>query len=383
MRCTEVWIPDVFGYPAGLPQLFVGRRDAPLRHPEAVVEPHQPLPPPHVLVGGHRRLPGAHPLPARRHVQRRDHAGRAGPRVGELRRARVERLVAAAVRLRRRWRRSDEGDARPGAADRRPRRACRGSSWARPPGSSPRSRPRPPAGAPVPVVAGRAVLRDPPRHAHQPAAHQARQPALRAAAPRGSSCGRRRRDAAIPARARRAVAGGAHPAVPRHPARARRSPGSTPTPRPRTPASATSSSRASSPASATRAGRAGAGQRRRPTSATRSSSPTSSGRRRSDAAAARRAHARSAPACPASGSRPPRRSPATSGSSSPTARWPTADSPWAGTSTATCARSSTSPTPASCCPPGGSARCSSSPRPPGPLRRVGPRVVGPRTRRSS
>ena len=26
VRCTEVWIPDVFGYPAGLPQIYRGRR---------------------------------------------------------------------------------------------------------------------------------------------------------------------------------------------------------------------------------------------------------------------------------------------------------------------------------------------------------------------
>ncbi len=56
VRCTEVWIPDVFGYPAGLPQVFrAGGMDA-LRHPEAVVEPHEPLPPPHVLVGRARRV---------------------------------------------------------------------------------------------------------------------------------------------------------------------------------------------------------------------------------------------------------------------------------------------------------------------------------------
>ena len=46
-------------------------------------------------------------------------------------------------------------------------------------------------------VARRAVLRDAPRHAHQPAAHEGRQPALRAAAARGRAvevrrCGRRR-----------------------------------------------------------------------------------------------------------------------------------------------------------------------------------------------
>ncbi len=77
VRCTEVWIPDVFGYPAGLPQIFAAGGMRPLRHPEAVVEQAEPVPAQHVLVGGHRRHEGAHPLPAGRHLQRRDHAGRA------------------------------------------------------------------------------------------------------------------------------------------------------------------------------------------------------------------------------------------------------------------------------------------------------------------
>ena len=41
------------------------RRDAPVRHPEAVVEPHQPLPPPHVLVGGASTAPGCSPTSRR------------------------------------------------------------------------------------------------------------------------------------------------------------------------------------------------------------------------------------------------------------------------------------------------------------------------------
>ncbi len=194
-----------------------GRRDASVRHPEAVVEPHQPVPSLHVLLGGHRRHPRAHPLPAGRHVQRRGHAGGAGPGDGELRRARVERLVAAALRVRRRWRRSDAGDARAGPAPRRPGRHApgrvgHGRRLLRP--RRRRSRPRR-AGA---GVARRALLREPPRHPHQPVAHQARQQALRAAAPRARALdgdtGQRRS-----VRVGCAVAGGAHAAVPRHPAR--------------------------------------------------------------------------------------------------------------------------------------------------------------------
>ena len=67
----EVWIPDVFGYPASLPQIFrAGGCDA-VRHPEAELEQAEPVPAQHVLVGGPRRLAGAHPLPAGRHLQRR------------------------------------------------------------------------------------------------------------------------------------------------------------------------------------------------------------------------------------------------------------------------------------------------------------------------
>jgi alpha-mannosidase len=63
------------------------RRHAPVRHPEAVVEQAEPLPPPHVLVGGPRRHPRAHPLPAGRHLQRRDHPRRVAHGSSELRRA--------------------------------------------------------------------------------------------------------------------------------------------------------------------------------------------------------------------------------------------------------------------------------------------------------
>ena len=58
--------------PRRAPSAVPRRRHGALRHPEAVVEPHEPLPPPHVLVGRARRVTRADPLPARRHVQRRD-----------------------------------------------------------------------------------------------------------------------------------------------------------------------------------------------------------------------------------------------------------------------------------------------------------------------
>ncbi len=189
------------------------RRDGPLRDAEAVVEPPEPLPALDVLVGGHRRHAGAHALPARRHVQRRGRAGRARLLGAAVRRAHVERVVAAAVRLRRRRRRPDAGDARAAPPARRPRRhAAARAGLAGPvlrPGRRGDRARRTGAG-----VARRALLRDPPRHAHEPAAHEARQQALRAAAAGGGAVdghGRRR-----PRGARRAVARGAHAAVPRH-----------------------------------------------------------------------------------------------------------------------------------------------------------------------
>ena len=73
MRSSVIWIPDVFGYPASLPQIFRAGRVLTLRHPEAELEQAERVPALDVLVGGPRRLASAHPLPAGRHLQRRDH----------------------------------------------------------------------------------------------------------------------------------------------------------------------------------------------------------------------------------------------------------------------------------------------------------------------
>ena len=78
---------DRGGVAAGLLRLF-GRPSpahpplgvALVPDPEDFLERHQQVPPPHLLVGGHRRQPGVHPFPARRHLQRRAGAVRAGPR---------------------------------------------------------------------------------------------------------------------------------------------------------------------------------------------------------------------------------------------------------------------------------------------------------------
>ena len=47
----ELWIPDVFGYSAALPQIAVGRGHL-VHHPEDELERHQPLPAHVLLVGG-------------------------------------------------------------------------------------------------------------------------------------------------------------------------------------------------------------------------------------------------------------------------------------------------------------------------------------------
>ena len=135
-RCTEVWIPDVFGYPASMPQLYAPAGCDRFVTQKLSWNTHQPLPAPHVLVGGARRHAGAHPLPAGRHLQRRDHPGRVR-RVGRpLPRRGLVGLVADAVRLRRRRRRADARDARAGAPAGRPRRRRRGSRSVRRPSSS-------------------------------------------------------------------------------------------------------------------------------------------------------------------------------------------------------------------------------------------------------
>ena len=260
MRCAEVWIPDVFGYPAGAAADLRGGRDAPLRHPEAVVEQAEPVPALDVLVGGHRRHAGAHPLPAGRHLQRRDH-----------RRPRCA-YAESATSSEHGWSEWSlmpfgHGDGGGGPTREmlerarrhgRPRRRARRSPSARRTSSSTPSRPRSRAGAPVPVWRGELYFETHRGTLTSQLAHQARQPAVRAAAARG-----------------RAVVGdavGAAPrrdvddlwrevltaAVPRHHPRLVDRLGRMPTPRPSSPASPTISKLASascSPRSHRRAGR--------------------------------------------------------------------------------------------------------------------------------
>ena len=79
-RCTELWLPDVFGYAAQLPQLMRLGGPRPLPHAEAVLEPLHVAGEPHVHLAGARRQRGAHALPARGHLQRRGDRARAARR---------------------------------------------------------------------------------------------------------------------------------------------------------------------------------------------------------------------------------------------------------------------------------------------------------------
>ena len=194
------------------------RRDRPLPDPEALVEPVQPAAAPHVHVAGDRRLGGARPLPARRHLQRDRRGRRAPPERARLQGSRPLGAQPAPVRLRRRRRRADAGDARDAAARARPpgraahvddvlRRVLRRARGGR-------------QGAPD--HRRRAVLRVPPRHVHDPGRGQAREPgggagAARRRPPGGARRAHGRRGASRRP-AGRAVAAPAPEPVPRHPA---------------------------------------------------------------------------------------------------------------------------------------------------------------------
>ena len=153
-RCSEVWIPDVFGYPAGLPQVFAagGMR----RFVTQKLSWNRTNRFPHSTfwwegIDGTRVLTHFPPVDT---YNAEITPAELAYSVRPLRRARVERLVADAVRLRRRRRRPDARDARAAAPARRPRRHAAASSRARRPSSSTTSTPRSPRGAPVPVWRG-------------------------------------------------------------------------------------------------------------------------------------------------------------------------------------------------------------------------------------
>ena len=125
----ELWLPDVFGYPASLPQLIaeLGRRVLP--DPEAVVERHQQAGPPHVQVGGHRRHADLHALPAGRHLQRR--LQRHGDRARAPPTSRTSDHSSHSLylyRMGRRRRRTGAGHDRVGAPAAQPRRGAPRSS---------------------------------------------------------------------------------------------------------------------------------------------------------------------------------------------------------------------------------------------------------------
>ena len=223
VRCTEMWIPDVFGYPAGLPQLFrAGGMDRfvtqKLSWNRTNRFPH------HTFwwegLDGSRVLTHFPPVDTYNAELR---AGRAGRRGRALRRARLEPVVARAVRLRRRRRRADAGDARVRSPPAPTSTACRRSSSARRATFFDHVEAEAAAGAPVPVWRGELYFETHRGTLTSQLAHQARQPSLRAAAARvravvdhAAVAGRGDVD---PHALDATLARGADPAVPRHPAR--------------------------------------------------------------------------------------------------------------------------------------------------------------------
>ena len=152
-RCTEVWIPDVFGYPAWMPQLFAAggmRRFVTQKLSWNTTNrfPH------HTFwwegLDGTRVLTHFPPVDTYNAELTPAEIGLLGR---PLPRARVERVVADAVRVRRRRRRADAGDARAAAPAGRPRRHA--ARRARLAGRVLRARRREVVeGAPVPVWRG-------------------------------------------------------------------------------------------------------------------------------------------------------------------------------------------------------------------------------------
>ena len=190
-------------------------RSRPVPDAEALVEPLQPARAPHVRLAGDRRQRGAGALPARRHLHERGHGRGAAQERPGIQGSRALADLDARLRLRRRGRRADARDDRDDAPRARPAglaadedgragRALRGA----------RGRARRAADDPR-----RALLRVPPRHVHDPGAHEARQPACRDRAAR-RRVPRDRRGRRLPAPGARPPVEAPPPAaVPRHPPR--------------------------------------------------------------------------------------------------------------------------------------------------------------------
>ena len=121
VTCTEVWIPDVFGYPGSLPQVFAAGGmhrfvTQKLSWNRTNRFPHQTFW--WEGIDGSRVLTHFPPVDT---YNAEITSGRAERVDGAVRRARVEQRVADPLRLRRRRGRADPGDAGAGCPARRPR----------------------------------------------------------------------------------------------------------------------------------------------------------------------------------------------------------------------------------------------------------------------
>ena len=188
----EVWLPDTFGFAAGLPQIIKAAGSKWLLTQKISWSPDQQVPAPHLPVGGHRRHPDLHPLPARRHLQLLHAGQRDRPRGDATSRTRASpgtpsRPPAGATEAAAppaRW-----SPRRPGCATSKAPPPWR---WETPDGVLRQGRGR----VPEPARLGRRALPGAaPRHPHQPGQDQAGQPAQRAPAARGRAVGGHRRRA--------------------------------------------------------------------------------------------------------------------------------------------------------------------------------------------
>ena len=187
-RPHEVWLPDSFGYSAALPQIVAaaGTRwflTQKISWNQTNRFPH------HTFwwegIDGTRVFTHFPPVDTynSRAVRR---ASWPTPSATSATRGRGDAL-AGAVRLRRRRRRADPGDARRAPRERRPGGLADGARSSTP-GGVLRARPRPSTPTP-PVWVGRAVPGAAPRHLHLAGPHQAGQPPQRAPAARGRAVG--------------------------------------------------------------------------------------------------------------------------------------------------------------------------------------------------
>ena len=172
IETNDVWLPDVFGYSAALPQIMKQSGIRWFLTQKLSWNQYNQLPHHTLLVGGNRRIPRLHPFPARRYLQREHERPRAPLQCREFQGPRSGHPLALSLRVGRRWRGSDRRHAGIGPPTGRHRRTAPpphgrvSTVLHRGRGRHPR-----PGG-----LGGRALPRAAPGYLHDPGRHQAREP---------------------------------------------------------------------------------------------------------------------------------------------------------------------------------------------------------------